>query len=234
MAQHRALDGTTIDYPELGPAPAAYLERVLAAAEDSRVSPDALHALVAFGKSHPKLDAAVHPVLEDAIARKLAQHTLTVTEAADLLGVHPSSVQKAVEAGKLPAVKNGRRWLFAPRDVEHYGQSRGSGRGPKPGQSRPLEAQIARTRGASFRIKAVDVQEVKREPGYVQLRIAIWQSAAVIFGPKGSLRMWVLKPGRQHDEVKFGDSYVRGRFTVVEKVNNVREASRRWRSFKPS
>ena len=45
---------------------------------------------------------------------------LTVKEAADQLGVDPSSVRHAILAGRLAAAKAGRDWLLRPADVAAY------------------------------------------------------------------------------------------------------------------
>jgi excisionase family DNA binding protein len=47
------------------------------------------------------------------------RQTLDVGEVAQLLGVHPNSVRRAVTRGKLPVVNTGvRRVLFSRRDIE--------------------------------------------------------------------------------------------------------------------
>ena len=46
--------------------------------------------------------------------------TLNVTQAADLLQVHPNTVFKLVEAGAIPAAKVGRAYVMLHRDVLAY------------------------------------------------------------------------------------------------------------------
>jgi molybdopterin-binding protein len=44
--------------------------------------------------------------------------TLTAEEAAGLLHLHPRQVRRLARAGKLPAARIGRRWLFQRADLE--------------------------------------------------------------------------------------------------------------------
>jgi excisionase family DNA binding protein len=43
--------------------------------------------------------------------------TLTLTEAAALLHMHPEEVRTRAKAGKLPGAKTGRRWVFIEDDL---------------------------------------------------------------------------------------------------------------------
>ena len=48
--------------------------------------------------------------------------TLTMMEAAALLGVTPEAVRKAIKRGHMTASKHGRDWLVTPEEVERYQQ----------------------------------------------------------------------------------------------------------------
>ena len=45
---------------------------------------------------------------------------MTLTEAAELLGLDPSSLRHQIANGKLRAKKMGRDWFVTPREVERY------------------------------------------------------------------------------------------------------------------
>lgn len=60
--------------------------------------------------------ATVGPVLSLDQARRLDRATLTLTEAASLLGVDPRTVSAAAAANEIPNVRIGRRVLI-PREA---------------------------------------------------------------------------------------------------------------------
>ena len=43
---------------------------------------------------------------------------VSVAEAADVLGVHPATVQRAIRRGDIPATKLGRQWRVRMSDLE--------------------------------------------------------------------------------------------------------------------
>ena len=45
---------------------------------------------------------------------------LSTTEAADLLGIGPRAVVKAIARGALPGTRVGNRWRVSREDVQHY------------------------------------------------------------------------------------------------------------------
>lgn len=45
---------------------------------------------------------------------------MTVNEAAETLGLSPSTLRAQIANGKLRAVKRGRDWHIAPREVDRY------------------------------------------------------------------------------------------------------------------
>ncbi|MEQ9324218.1 MAG: helix-turn-helix domain-containing protein [Polyangiaceae bacterium] len=230
---YTTLGGEVVSYPALRQDVAAMLAVLREMATDGRVDDERYGQMIVFVRDHPEVPAALSPVLDDLLARRASSATLDVTQAAERLGVHPSRVRQAAAAGQLPGRKVGRWWMFSPSDVEAFDDARGPRRGPRAGEACPLEVVIAREPGGSLRIKAVDVETVDKSP-VVRLRVTSWQRAAVIFGPKGSLRMFELVPGGLGDEIGWGNSYVRGRFVVDRKHNNPKDASRAWRSFEPT
>ncbi len=56
---------------------------------------------------------------------------LTMTQAAERLGMHRTAVHKAVHQGRLPAQRVGSTWIVKLEDVEEYG------RRPKHAGGRP-------------------------------------------------------------------------------------------------
>lgn len=149
--QYTTTVGEMIDY-DATPAEAAFLARVRAAAEDPGVAEGQLVELV-YGLDNPVLEAGIFPgrgavtkavfarpiyhVLLDLIDVKRIQHgtldpaaaaaryTMTVTEAADRLGVHASAVRQAVQAKKIAAQKQGGTWLLDPASVDAYRVTKG-------------------------------------------------------------------------------------------------------------
>lgn len=48
--------------------------------------------------------------------------TVTIREAAEKLGLSPTTLRVQILKGKLKAEKRGRDWWITPREVERYGQ----------------------------------------------------------------------------------------------------------------
>ena len=253
LEMYTAISGEVIRYPTPSKEVATFLARVIDAANKPRVTESELVDLV-YGKENPILDQTilnhqgvvtraafnnpVFHVMTDLLSRKRVQvgtldlegHkarcTMTVTEAAKKLGVHPSAVRQAIYAKKLPAVKKGGMYYLDPRSVEQHHVKR-----PGPKSETMLEVAVGSSPKGSFRLKAPTFGRRDKVAGYVQGDVSRFQRVAVIFGPKGSLRMFILEPGEDENEVAFDKGYVRGRFDVVEKINNSRKASERWRTF---
>ncbi len=83
--------------------------------------------------SGDELKAAVREVLREELPRLLAglqvaapdgERLLDVDEAAQRLGLSPSTVYKRAQACKLPSVKDGTRVLFRPADLDAYAAAR--------------------------------------------------------------------------------------------------------------
>jgi hypothetical protein len=64
--------------------------------------------------------------------------------------------------------------------------------------------------------------------------ISTWRRVGVFTGATGRARFVVLEPAdRGEAEIAFGEFYVRGRFRVVEKINNAKRASEAFKAFAP-
>lgn len=54
------------------------------------------------------------------LLRMIAGDGMTLTEAAEALGLRPATLRQQIANGKLHAVKRGRDWHVTPREVERY------------------------------------------------------------------------------------------------------------------
>ncbi len=126
---HETISGQRVEYPEPEPDVAAYLERVRATVADAGAGVEEVRMLV-YGEQNPILDTetfgrpmVTHRVLEeplwyvlaDLLLRKelavrgqdpahlAAQHTLTVAEAAQRLGLTEEDIRDAIAKRRLPA-----------------------------------------------------------------------------------------------------------------------------------
>lgn len=100
-----------------------------------------------------------------------------------------------------------------------------------------IRLRIGKTPGASMRAKfAGDYQDVRREGDDVlEATVSAFRRAAVLTTTTGagkqSVRLFVIEPADEEAELLLGELFVRGRFRVVEKVNNARRAEEAWRGF---
>jgi len=260
---HACVNGEEVTYDSPAPPVAAFLERVRRAAADPKVTENDLIALI-YGRENPLLDHTMlpgqsmvtpavfeHPVyrvLTDLLDRKRvalgaldlerarAQFTLTVTEAAEQLGISPQAVRKAVEARRLAAWREGSQWLLDPRGVNAFKLTRDA-KDKHQGPSPHLVVRIGNAPGASFQLKHPgELEERTRAGGNVVTGVLTrWKRVAVLTsaeqGDAKTQRLWILEPGGEQQEVTLGDFYARGRFTVVEKINNSEKARAAWKAF---
>jgi hypothetical protein len=49
----------------------------------------------------------------------------------------------------------------------------------------------------------------------------------------GSTRVWVIAPGPDENEIRFGEFYVKGRFVIADQSNNVRKVEQIWKKTPP-
>jgi excisionase family DNA binding protein len=57
----------------------------------------------------------------------MEQRAFSLKEVADILGVHPETIRRAVKAGKLKAAKIGKDYRIAKTEVDRYFQAMGGG-----------------------------------------------------------------------------------------------------------
>ena len=229
MERHTTIAGETLEYPRPGPELAAFLARVRAAAEDPRVSEQALVELL-YGSENPILDHTifrgrgavtretfanpVYHVMLDLLDAKRVQvgtleperaaqrYTMTVTEAAAELGVSTSAVRQAIAAKTLAAWKKSSGYLLDPHSVATY-RDHVKRRGPRPEPA--LRLKIGNRPGASFRVKAPGLEEVgstKLEDGgqVVEAIVPRFTRAAVAFSGKRSNTFLLLEPQPDGEE----------------------------------
>lgn len=268
LERHTTIAGEVLEYPRPGPELARFLARVHAAANDPRVSEHELVELI-YGRENPLLDLTIFPgrgavtravfenpvyhVMLDLLDAKRVQagtldperaagrYTMTVTEAAEQLGVSTSAVRQAIERGQLASWKKGPRLhLLDPHSVATY-RDHVQRRGPKPEPA--LRVRMGSAAGASLRVKAAGL-EVEREeklagggkaidavvPRFA--RVAIAYSGKRSNGSKFN-HLLVLEPADDVDDLEPVDGFtVVGRFRVAEKITDPEEASKRFRSFR--
>lgn len=254
MPTHETIEGESLTYDEPPPLEAAFLERVRQAASDPAVTEDALVALL-YGKDNPLLDHARLPghslvtadtlknplyrVLCDYLGQKrvqtgaldlaaaAARYTLTVTEAGERLGIHPSAVRQAIAAGRLPSWKKSGQHFLDPASVASFQIAR---RGPSP----RLQIRCGKEGDVAFRVKTPGDLDGFYRPalGVSEGTLVSWKRIGVIFTNKANKsQFFVLEPGGEDNEVKHGSFYVRGRFVVAEKIHNSQKAVEAWDAF---
>lgn len=252
---HETLEGDVVRYEEPAPEVARFLDRVVALANDPRVTEDELVELI-YSTENPILDhtlfegrgAVTREVFEDPLYRVLtdwlgrkrvqlgrldmgtvrAAATLSVAEAAAEIGVTPSAVRQAIQARRLAAVKVGRAWRLDPRDVAAFEPAP---RGPEA--SPALELRIGNVEGKSFRIKIPGFEETARKGRVVDGTVRSFRRGAIAFSGQRTNRMFVIEPSEASNEFRWGPFYVRGRYQVVRKINDAKEASQAFKAFEP-
>jgi hypothetical protein len=259
---HETLSGHEIRYDDPTPEVEAFLRRAVELAADPKVPERDLVEAV-YSRENPILDHTLFPgrgavtpdvfanplyhVLLDLLFRKevqqrkvdveaiAARYTLTVDEAAARVGVHPTSITKAISERRVGSwYRDGRYWLD-PNGLASL--QRAPRRGPAPRDVAPLEYRVGQGGGAQLRLKYSERGEPteppsKREPVTGELRR--WRRVAVLHGRAGKLRLFVLEPAPEAGELVVGDFYVRGSFKTVEKVNNAKRAEEAWEAFQPA
>lgn len=255
MERYITIVGETIEYETPSRPVAAFLARVVDAAHDPRVSESEMIDLV-YGSENPLLRQDVIPghglvtretfanpvyhVMLDLLGRKRVQlgtldperardeYTVTITEAANRLGVHPSAIRQAIHAKRLDAMKRGHLYLIRPSALESFQLSR---RGPKPDPA--LDVVAGNDDGRSLRIKVLggELQVGAREGHRVSGTIRAFKVVGVISGGAGRHRFFLLEPSETSDELAFGPFHIRGRFRVAARENNPRAAREAWKKF---
>ncbi len=258
MERYTTIAGEVIEYQTPAPEVARFLARVVDATNDPSVTEAQLTELI-YGVENPILAQGILPnhgvvtrevfadplyhVLTDLLGRKRVQmgtldpelardeYTVTITEAAERLGVHPSAVRQAVQAHKLDAIKKGKTWLLKPSSVESYDRSRRAS--PRGGAPPAVVASVGNVPGMSLRIRVEggELRETGREGKRIEGEIPTFERIAILSGDKAkeSYRYFELEPAEVEDELRFGPFFVRGRFAVVRKENNPRKANEAWK-----
>ncbi|UJR81510.1 helix-turn-helix domain-containing protein [Sandaracinus amylolyticus] len=253
--------GEVIEYAKPSAEVATFLERVKRAAHDPGVSEAQLSELV-YGRGNPVLDQSVFPgrgavtkavhanpvwhVMQDLLDAKRVQSgnldagaanaafSLTVAEAAERLEMSEGAVRQAIASEKLAAVKRGNVYLIDPASIATY-RERVARRGPRAAPAPALELRIGNAPGASFMVKGGAFEESGRDGRVIDGVIREFRRVAIKFGDGGrhAQRMFVLEPATRSDEFTLGPFFVRGRYRVVEKINNPADVAERWKTFDP-
>jgi excisionase family DNA binding protein len=166
-----------------------------------------------------------------------ARHTLSVSEAAKLLGVTPDSVRKQIRDFKLSGWKKGDEYFLDRKAIAEL--PRGAARGPLPRTGTGILRCVAGSaRGLFLLVKAPGYDEDTPigSEGSVDVRIRQWRRIAVLTGGQGKLRMFVLEydtePRSFPEEMPFHEWLVEGPFKIVEKFNNAAAARVAWDKFR--
>jgi hypothetical protein len=259
---HETISGQRIEYDDPDPAVARLLKTARLIVEDPNRTSDELVALV-YGRANPILDQTMFPergavtaevlknpvyhVLTDLLARKEAQragtnfdrvaakYTLTTSAASEALGISDDAVRRAIRNRRLPAwVKDG-VYYVNPDHLSLLGEV--GRRGTAPVQDEPLSV------CAGFDAKQNMLQVKFRGgqwptggaiPNSVAGDIKRWRRCAVVTGGHDKLRCFLIEPGPEAEEIEFHGFYVRGKFSIVEKINSSAAARKAWESFKAS
>lgn len=99
-----------------------------------------------------------------------------------------------------------------------------------------LDVCIGSEAGASLSVKSkVEVAKVEKEGNRVHALIESGWLRVVVrtTGVGGKKRAWVIVPGDQEGEIRHGELFVRGRFTIAMSSNNPKAADELWKSTQP-
>jgi hypothetical protein len=252
---YTAINGQQIEAPEPTGALVEFVERVFALANDKKKTANDMIALV-YSRENPILDQTIFPtrgavtkevldnpwyhIFADLIFRKecaedgttaeelAEQYTLTVPEAAEQLKIHPASVQKAIAAKRLPVWVKGNKHYLDPKTFHLLGAV--GQRGPSSPDVQPLTYRVGKDKEHMLRIKSAEGEpDSKKAP--VEGSIERWRRVAVLHGHGDNLRLFVLEPSAESNEIERGDFFVRGNFEIKEKTNNRKSAEAKWEAF---
>jgi hypothetical protein len=101
--------------------------------------------------------------------------------------------------------------------------------------SNVLEVCMGNNAGATFSVRSANpVADLSREAGVLRGKISQWKRVLVrSTGVGGSTRVWVIAPGPDENEIRFGEFYVKGRFVIADQSNNVRKVEQIWKKTPP-
>ncbi len=278
---YKTREGEGVTIPPLSPEADQFLERVEAAVTVEAMDGVAMVELV-WGTENPLLERNPanpglpfatretydHPAFQrmlQLIDRKREilgnldfaavepRYIVTVPEAAQILGIHETSVRQAIRGHRLAGIKKGTTYFLDPASVESYRVS-----------TRGKEAKVQETEHAKvgFLPGALHIREgaagnytlqVKSTGGLAKagnrkfgkassvwenVLPAGWKQVYVLTGKKqeSKYRLFILEPGKPDPEKDMGLSFagfhVRGEFEVVSHENNPRKALEEWKGFK--
>lgn len=274
MAIYTTLSGRTLEY-EPTPELAAFIERLAAMTADPDATEDDM-VLLAYGPGNPMLNQSILPgramvtgetlanpayhVAADLLFRKhvaekqvdiaelAGQHTLSVAETAERLGVNVSAVRQAIDAWRLAAWKKNGKYFVDPRSLATF---RLIARGPKPtgrpaerASTDPLVVRVGSASGVTMHVKHPSAElgpaPASLPPAPAKAKtadgtISPWRRVAVYSAVNDKPgRLMVLEPAEDENELALGPLFVRGKFAIAEKVNNARQAREVWEAFKPA
>ncbi len=253
---YEAINGQRIEFTHT-PETEAFLKRVLALSENPKAKANDMIALV-YSKENPILDQTVFPtrgavtkevldhplyhVFSDLIFRKecaedgtqieslAEQYTLTMTEAAEQLKIHASSIQKAIAGRRLPVWMKEGRYYLDPKTFHLLGAV--GQRGPGSPDVQPLAYRVGHNKEHLVRLKTVEGEpDAKQKPAEGQ--VDRWRRAAVLHSHAGKSRLFVLSPGANENTLEWDGFRVKGHFEIVERVNNSKNAQSAWNAFQP-
>lgn len=250
MAKHTysLLSGETIEYAPTNDAVAAFMDRVRKATDDPHVSVVELEVLV-YGLENPLLsinretgravvtratyeDPCFHVML-DLIGRKRVtvghldleaarvRHTMTVREAAKLLGITEGAVRQAIYAGRLSYWRDAGVYYLDPSVVKAYRVVR---RQHAPKRT-ALEVRCGSADDTTFKVKTLNGLTGRSKVGNVVTGMAEdWKRIVVLASKNERARCFVIVPGPDDDVIEFNGFFVRGRFSIDRTENNARRA----------
>jgi hypothetical protein len=102
-------------------------------------------------------------------------------------------------------------------------------------EDNPLEVCMGNHGGASLSVRSANpVGGIERDGDVLRGRIGRWSRVLVrTIGVGGSSRVWVIEPGPDQNEIRFGDFFVRGRFAIVDHSKNARKVEQIWKKTPP-
>jgi len=256
--EYTLVSGETVTYDDPDPEVADYVARVREAAQDPTVSVDDLLELI-YSNDNPLLESdqipgkgmvttevfedPVYKVMADQISVKRIQqgtldpetmhdkYTVSVSDAADELGISTSAVRQAIYKDRLAAVKKGGAWKIAPSSIDAYEVSN---RGPSAATGEPLHVVIGSKKGVSFSVAHDGELERERQEGnLIYGTIRNWTHAAIKsvrkFGRNGdAIDAVELRPDsglEASDSISTEDLKVQGMFSVESVALDNRQAN---------
>lgn len=89
--------------------------------------------------------------------------------------------------------------------------------------------------GSSLSVRSANpVSGIQRDGDILRGRITRWKRVLVrTVGVGGMSCVWVIEPGPDENEIRFGGFFVRGRFAIVDRSNNTRKVAQIWKKTPP-